>query len=146
VLGSFSKSQLDVAVNDGNIAFVGDALGSNVYTALRTTEVSNSISANAATITLGNGNHQTLTLAAATGAVTIDFVVPATSSAGTIVLLQDDTARDITWTATGGGTILFAGTQPTWASDAVSSYRIIAWRYDGTRLFLSPTDVFTANS
>jgi len=121
-------------------------LGIGSYTALRTTEVSNVISANAATITLGNGNHQSLTLAAATGAVTVDFILPASASAGTLVLLQDDTARDVTWTASGGGTILWSGTQPTWNTDAASSYRVIAWRYDGTRLFLSPTDVFTANS
>jgi hypothetical protein len=72
--------------------------------------------------------------------------MPSSASAGVIVLLQDDPARDITWTATGGGTILWAGIEPPWNADAVSSYRLVAWRYDGTRLFLSPTDVFTANS
>jgi hypothetical protein len=127
-----------------NVTLVTPTLGSGSYTALRTTEITNVISANAATITLGNGNHQTLSLAAATAAVTVTLTPPSSASAGTLVLLQDDTARDVTWTSS--ATILFAGTQPTWASDAVSSYRVISWRYDGTRLFLAPTDVFTANS
>ena len=93
---------------------------------------------------MASGNHQTLTLAAATAAVTVTLTPPASAAAGTLVLLQDDTARDITWASS--ATILWAGTQPTWASDAVSSYRVISWRYDGTRLFLAATNVFTANS
>jgi hypothetical protein len=156
-LATPSSANLATAVTDetgsGALVFATSptlttpTLGSGSYTNLRSSEVSSTPSGTTQTITLGNGNLQTLSLASTTGNPTVDFVMPSSSAAGSIVLLQHGTTpRDVTWTATGGGTILWAGTQPTWASDAASSYRVIAWRYDGTRLFLSPTDVFTANS
>lgn len=118
------------------------ATGGTMVASVRHTEVTNVISANATTVVLNNGNHQTIDLAAATGAVTVNLTVPTTSTAGTLILKQDDTARDVTWTPS-SGSVKWAGTEPTWASDAVSSIRIVSWRWDGSFLYLAPTEVMT---
>ena len=91
-------------------------------------------------VNLTLGNHQTLNLASSTGNVTATITPPAGSSAGTIVLIQHATARDITWAIT-SGTILWDA-EPDWDGDDGGAIRIIAWRWDGTRFFLSATRVF----
>jgi hypothetical protein len=73
-LGGASATGSGGLVRANSPTLTTPTIGSGAYTALRTTEVSNVISANAATITLGNGNHQTLSLAAATGSVMIDLL------------------------------------------------------------------------
>ena len=95
------------------------------------------------TITLNDGNHQTLNLTSATGAVTVTLTVPTSSSAGTIIVNQHaSVAKDLTW-AVSSGTIRWMGTEPTWASDAANAVRIISWRWNGSIMYLAATDVGT---
>lgn len=103
-------------------------------------EITSTPSGTTQTITLNNGNHQTLTLTSATGAVTATLTVPSNVSSGTIVVKQHaSTVRDITW-AVSAGTIKWMGTEPDWAADAVSDIRIVSWRYDGSVMYLMSTD------
>lgn len=118
----------------GNLPLTGGTLSGSV----RHTETVNNISANAATITLNSGNHQTLDLTSATGDVTITVTVPTGSSSGTIIVKQDNPVRDILWT---GATIKWMGVEPQWNLDPVSSIRIISWRYDGTTVYMSATEI-----
>lgn len=92
------------------------------------------------TITLNDGNHQTLTLTSSTGAVTVTLTVPSNVSSGTIIVKQHGTTpRGITW-AVSAGTIKWMGTEPTWSGDAVNDIRIVSWRYDGSVMYLMSTD------
>lgn len=103
-------------------------------------EITSTPSGTTQTITLNNGNHQTLTLTSATGAVTVTLTVPSNVSSGTIIVKQHaSVVRNITW-AVSAGTIKWMGTQPTWSSDAVSDIRIVSWRYDGSVMYLMSTD------
>lgn len=103
-------------------------------------EITNTPAATTQTITLDNGNHQTLTLTSATGAVAVTLTVPSKVSSGTIIVKQHATTpRNITW-AVSAGTIKWMGTQPTWSSDAVNDIRIVSWRYDGSVMYLMSTD------
>ena len=93
------------------------------------------------TITLKDGNHQTLALTSATGTVTVTLTVPSNVSAGTLIIEQHaTTVRDLTW-AVSAGTIKWMGAQPTWSGDATSSVRIVSWRYNGSVMYLASTDV-----
>jgi hypothetical protein len=104
-------------------------------------EITSTPSGTTQTITLNNGNHQTLTLTSATGAVTATLTVPSNVSSGTIIVKQHaSTVRDITW-AVSAGTIKWMGAEPDWAADAVSDIRIVSWRYDGSVMYLMSTDV-----
>ncbi len=95
------------------------------------------------TITLNDGNHQTLNLTSATGAVTVTLTVPTSSSAGTIIVNQHaSAAKDLTW-AVSSGTIRWMGAEPDWAADAISSDRLVSWRWNGTIMRLVATDVGT---
>lgn len=108
---------------------------------IRVTETGNTPGGTTQTITLNDGNHQTLALGSSTGTVAVTLTVPTSSAAGTLIVIQHGTTpRSITWTSS-AGSILWDG-QPTWASDAVSSRRIIAWRWDGSYMYLSVTGVF----
>jgi hypothetical protein len=121
--------------------FVTPILGSGSYAALRTTEITATPSGTTQTITLGDGNHQTLSLASTTGNPTITLTVPTSSAAGTLILIQHGTTpRSITW-AVSSGSILWMGGQPTWASDAVSTSRVISWRWNGSVMRLAATEV-----
>jgi hypothetical protein len=93
------------------------------------------------TINLNLANHQTLQLTSATGTVTVTLTVPFYNSAsGTIIIRQHGTTpRGISW-AVSSGSIKWLGSQPTWGSDAVNSYRIVSWRWNGSILFLASTD------
>jgi hypothetical protein len=103
-------------------------------------EITSTPSGTTQTITLNNGNHQTLTLTSATGAVTATLTVPSNVSSGTIIVKQHaSTVRDITW-AVSAGTIKWMGTEPDWAADAASDIRIVSWRYDGSVMYLMSTD------
>ena len=103
-------------------------------------EITSTPSGTTQTITLNNGNHQTLTLTSSTGAVTATLTVPSNVSSGTIIVKQHGTTpRNITW-AVSAGTIKWMGTQPTWSSDAVNDIRIVSWRYDGSVMYLMSTD------
>lgn len=44
--------------------------------------------------------------------------------------------KDVTW-AVSSGSIIWLGTEPDWAADAVDSYRLVSWRYNGSIMFLS---------
>jgi len=91
-----------------------------------------------ATIDLGAENHHTLDCGSASGDVTLTVTVPPGPTAGTIIVEQGATARDITWSPS-AGTVKWLGTEPTWNGDA-SKWRIVSWRWDGTYLYLSATE------
>ena len=95
------------------------------------------------TITLNDGNHQTLNLTSATGTVAVTLTVPTSSSAGTIIVNQHaSAAKDLTW-AVSSGTIRWMGAEPDWAADAISSDRLVSWRWNGSIMRLVATDVGT---
>jgi hypothetical protein len=92
------------------------------------------------TVVLNNNNHQSLNLESSTGDVTITLNVPSGSCAGTLIIKQHaSTSRDITW-ITSAGSIKWLGAEPTWSGDAVSSYRIVSWRYNGSIMFMMSTE------
>ena len=106
-----------------------------------TSEPTGTPSGTTQTLTLADGNHQTLALTSATGTVTATLTVPTGSSSGTIIVKQHaSAAKDITW-AVSAGTIKWMGTEPDWVADAISSVRIVSWRYDGSVMYLMSTDV-----
>jgi hypothetical protein len=88
--------------------------------------------------------HRTLDLTSSTGTVTLTLNVPQyAGTAGTLLIKQHaTTARNIIW-AVNTGSIKWLGTQPTWNTDATSSYRVVSWRYNGSFLFLSSTEAGT---
>lgn len=107
------------------------------YKSILGSEVTSTPSGTTQTVTLSDGNHQTLSLASSTGDVTVTLTVPSSSAAGTLLVVQHaTTARDITWAAS-AGSIVWLGTEPTWNTDATSSIRMITWRYNGTNTYLS---------
>ena len=104
-------------------------------------EITNTPTGTTQTITLKDGNHQTLALTSATGTVTVTLTVPSNVSAGTLIVQQHaTTVRDLTW-AVSAGTIKWMGAEPTWSGDATSSVRIVSWRYNGSVIYLASTDV-----
>ena len=104
-------------------------------------EITNTPTGTTQTITLKDGNHQTLALTSATGTVTVTLTVPSNVSAGTLIIEQHaTTVRDLTW-AVSAGTIKWMGAEPTWSGDATSSVRIVSWRYNGSVIYLASTDV-----
>jgi hypothetical protein len=106
------------------------------------TETTSTPSGTTQTITLDTAGHQTLSLASASGNVTVTLTVPTCGPcAGTIITVQHATTpREIT-VAASSGTVKWAGTKPLWASDAVSTMRISSWRWNGTDIYLAPTDL-----
>lgn len=97
------------------------------------------------TIDLNAGNHQQLVLTSTTGNLALTLTVPTAASAGTITVYQHaSTAREITVTVS-SGSAFWAGTKPTFASDAAASSRVLAWVYNGFDLTLSPGPVRVAN-
>ncbi len=107
-------------------------------------ELTQTPSGTTATLPLDDSNHQTLALTSATGTVTATLTVPTAScAAGTIIVRQHaSAAKGITW-AVSSGSIKWLGTQPTWSSDATSSYRVVSWRWNGSFLFLAASDAGT---
>lgn len=116
----------------------GSAGGVILNTIIRhSSEITSTPSGTTQTITLNNGNHQTLSLASSTGDVTVTLTVPSSSAAGTLIIGQHGTTpRDITWAAS-SGTIYWLGTEPTWNSQSTSEKTIVEWRFDGTDTYLS---------
>jgi hypothetical protein len=93
------------------------------------------------TITLNDGNHQTLSLNSGTGALAVTITAPSNVSGGTIIVVQHaTTVRNVTW-AVSAGAIKWMGVQPTWTGDATSSVRIVSWRYNGSVMYLASTEV-----
>jgi len=93
------------------------------------------------TMTCNTCNHQTLALTSATGTVTFTLTVPTNVCSGTIIIKQHATVtKDLTW-ALSSGTIKWMGGEPDWGADAISSIRLVAWRWDGTNMYLAPTEV-----
>lgn len=89
-------------------------------------------------VNLGAGNHQTLNVGSASGDVTVTMIVPPGPCAGTLLVKQGATARDITWSPS-SGTVKWFGTEPTWNADT-NLWRLVSWRWDGTFLFLQATE------
>ena len=105
------------------------------------TEITSTPSGTTQTITLNNGNHQTLALTSSTGDVTVTLTVPSKVASGTLIIKQHaSTPRDITW-AVSSGSIVWLGAEPAWSSDATNDVRIVSWRYNGSVMYLVATDV-----
>ena len=137
--GTFT-SFVNVGTTGGLSTYGGIASAKGVYF---TSEPTRTPAGTTQTLTLADGNHQTLALTSATGTVTATLTVPSGSSSGTIIVKQHaSAAKGITW-AVSSGTIKWMGTQPTWGSDAVSSVRLVSWRWDGSVMYLASTDVGT---
>ena len=113
-----------------------DCNGNSVH--FGTTENTQTPAGTTATIDLGAENHHTLNCGSASGAITLTLTVPPGPCAGTIIVVQGATARDITWSPSSGSAI-WLGTEPTWSSDT-SKTRIVAWRWNATNLYFSATD------
>ncbi len=130
ILGSVANQDL---TTDADVQFAALHLG---------TLITNVIAANAATINLDAANDQKIDLAAATGAVTLTLTATAGQvRSGKIELLQDSTARDITWVAgTGITTGRWLGTEPTWSADTASRRRVIDYLFNGTDILLSVSE------
>jgi hypothetical protein len=131
---------VDGVITVGSFGNATNRTGDTLTGCLRTTEQTSTPTGTTATLTLDNGNHQTLSLASATGAVAVTLTVPSSSAAGTIILLQGTTVRNVTWT-TSSGTIVWMGGEPDWDADAVSTSRVIAWRWNGSVMRLAATEV-----
>lgn len=97
------------------------------------------------TINLNTGSHQTLACTSASGTIAVTFTVPTgygsmQSGAGTLIVKQHAvTPVDISWAAS-SGSVVWLGTEPTWASDAASAIRVVSWRHDGTDTYLAATE------
>ena len=83
------------------------------------------------TINLNDGNHSILNVGSATGALTVTLTVATGPCSGTIIVEQDESPKDITWSPS-AGSIQWQGTEPDWGSDT-SKDRVITWRYSPTR-------------
>ena len=117
-----------------------DAAGNTIH--FGTTENEATIdtgpSPNTCTVSLGSENHWTIPADDADDDITATVTVPPGPCAGTIIVVQGATARDITWSPS-AGSVTWLGTEPTWSSDT-SKTRIVAWRWNGSVLYLSATD------
>lgn len=125
---------LNVSTSGALIAGSGSFLAT-----VTTSETINAPSGVVQTINLNTGNHQTLDLGLASGDVTATLAIPSASSAGTIIVLQGSTVRNITWVVS-SGSIIWMGGQPYWPSDAANSSRILAWRWNGSVMRLAPSE------
>jgi len=141
---SLTGTTKQIIVTDGgagstvvlSLSTTGLHIPSGAYWASETTQTP---AGTTATIDLSVANHQTLDCSSASGGVTLTLTVPTGPSAGTLVIKQGATARDITWAAS-SGTCKWLGTEPTWSSDT-NKYRVVSWRYWLTSpyVFLSAT-------
>lgn len=109
------------------------------------TELVNEQATGEVPIDLTASNLQTLSLASATEALTVDFnPAPTGPAEGTIVVTQHAaTPRDITnWELAGdtGTNVVWLTTEPDWGSAAASTQWLIRWRYDGTKLYLRSSE------
>jgi hypothetical protein len=109
---------------------------------VRCTEQTQTPSGTTATLTLNDGNHQTLSLGSASGTVTATLTVPSSSAAGTVIVLQGSVVRGITW-AVSSGSIVWMGTQPTWSSMGANKSIIVAWRWNGSVMRLAASEEST---
>lgn len=147
---------LDVNVDNSTVEISGDALRlkdggvtaaklATLAGTVRFTPVTSTPSGTTQTIDLNAGNHQRLVLTSTTGNLALTLTVPTGAAAGTITVYQHaSTAREITVTVS-SGSAFWAGTKPTFASDATSSSRVWAWAFNGTDLTISPGPVRVAN-
>jgi hypothetical protein len=143
--GASSPTERMFIDSAGVTIFGGEVRISGIFKAAKlfaqlSAEITNTPTGTTQTITLNDGNHQTLTLTSSTGTVDVTLTVPSNVSSGTLIVKQHGTTpRNITW-AVSAGSIKWMGTQPTWSSDAVNDIRIVSWRYDGSVMYLMSTD------
>jgi hypothetical protein len=100
-------------------------------------ELTHTPTGTAAIIDLGAKNHQSLDCGSASGDLAVTLTVPVGPTAGTLLVQQRGTARDLTWTPS-SGTIKWLGVEPAWTNDA-GKYRLVHWRWTGSILFLGGT-------
>jgi hypothetical protein len=115
-----------------------DANGNSIH--FGTAENTQTPAGTTATIDLGAENHHTLNCGSATGTVELTLTVPSGPTAGTIIIIQDDAAKDITWSPS-SGSARWLGTEPTWADDD-DMIRVISWRWDASNLYLTASDTY----
>ena len=146
-LGSFTKSQLDTAVSDGNLVYVGDSLGVGTYTLLKQSGAEPSVTptGTTATIDLNSGNMQTINLGSASGDVTLTLTIPAgtCSAVGSILAVQGATPRNLTIAASDSSTIRYFDTKQDTSTDSASTTRGYHWRWNGSQLFIGQTAATT---
>jgi hypothetical protein len=111
--------------------------GASLTAPIKFAETTSTPTGTTQTINLNTANEQTLDLSSTTGSTTVTLTVPTGgSSSGSLIVKQHGgTSRAITWVASSGA-IVWLGTQPTWASDAAGSYRVLPWRWNGAILFM----------
>lgn len=110
---------------------------------LRNVEIVMTPAGTTQTMVCDAGDHQTLKLTTATGAVTFTMTVPTggKSAAGTLIIKQHAAAaKDLTW-AVSSGSIIWMGGEADWGADPVDAIRMVAWRFDGTDTYLAITAV-----
>ena len=130
--------QKNLTTDGANLATSGDMnFGGAAY--FGTSEITTTPDGTTATLDLGDGNHQTLDCGSATGTITVTLTPPDGSASGNIIIVQDGTARDLTWENVGSEAVKWLGTEPTWSGDT-SAWRVVSWRWDGTYMFLSATE------
>jgi hypothetical protein len=84
-------------------------------------------------------NHWSVLASTATGNVTVTLTPPLGPTAGSIIVQQGATPRDITWNST--VPIVWLGCQPTWNDPAEAQrVRIVSCRFDGNALYLTATE------
>ena len=132
-----AAGNLTITPSGGSVAIPADInVDASVY--FGTTETTHTPAATEATIDLGVKNHQTLDCSSATGDLTVSITPPLGPSAGSIIVIQGATARDITWSIT-SGSIKWLGSERAWNADT-SKYCIVSWRWNCSVLILSVSD------
>lgn len=116
-----------------------DCNGNTIHfgTAENEATINTTPSPNTCTVNLHAENHWTIPANDADDDITATITVPPGPTAGTILIEQGVTPRDITFVAS-AGTIAWLGTEPTWndASEA-SEIHGISWRWNGTYFLMS---------
>jgi hypothetical protein len=139
--GSITLSTDGVAaltIDENQDATFSGSVNTSESIAFGTTEKTQTPTGTTATIDLGDGNHHTLDCGSATGPIDLTLTVPAGPCAGTIIIVQDASPKDITFLPS-SGTVIWLGTERTWTGDANKTC-IISWRWNATDLYLSATD------
>jgi len=131
-------TQLANIVNDTTPQLGGDldANGNTIH--FGTAENTQTPEVTTATIDLGAENHHTLNCGSATGAIDLTVTVPAGPTAGTIIIVQDDAEKAVTFLPSSGAA-RWLGTAPTYVAYGIY---VISWRWDATNLYLSATDAY----
>lgn len=96
------------------------------------------------TIDLNASNIAKLSLASATGAVTLTLTIPTAGTAqGTILVINGATPRNLIIAASDASVIKFLCTKIDTSLDTASTRRIYTWMWDGTNLHVLQSEMST---